>query len=117
MIAWLFGLALAVLCVHAAGRGSEQGTPATANTPPAPVQLTAEQDHQRIMDLLRIKAIRRGADGDPNSPNAANYDESKANIYASPPDPLVLKDGKKVTSAEMLEIGRASCRERVSFLV
>jgi hypothetical protein len=65
------------------------------------VQLTAEKDHQRIMDLLHIAAIRRGADGDPNSPNAANYDESKANVYASPPDPLVLKDGKKVTSAEI----------------
>jgi hypothetical protein len=65
------------------------------------VQLTAEQDHQRIMDLLRITAIRRGADGDPNSPNSANYDESKANVYASLPDPLLLKDGKKVTSAEI----------------
>ncbi|MFI5096912.1 MAG: acetylxylan esterase [Candidatus Acidiferrales bacterium] len=87
--------------MHAAARGGEQGTPATENTPPAPVQLTAEQDHQRLMDLLHITAIRRGADGDSNSPNAANYEESKANVYASPPDPLVLKDGKKVTSAEI----------------
>jgi len=97
----LLGLGLVALCVHAAGRGVEQGAQATADNPPAPVQLTAEQDHQRIMDLLHITAIRRGADGDPNSPNAANYDESKANVYASPPDPLVLKDGKKVTSAEI----------------
>ena len=101
IIPWLLGLALVTLCVHAAGRGGEQGAPATADTPPAPVQLTAEQDHQRIMDLLHITAIRRGADGDPNSPNATNYDESKANVYASLPDLLVLKDGKKVTSAEI----------------
>ncbi|MGA2299559.1 MAG: acetylxylan esterase [Candidatus Acidiferrum sp.] len=100
-IAWLLGLALVALCVHAAGRGGEQGAPAIADNPPAPVQLTAAQDHQRIMNLLHITAIRRGADGDPNSPNAANYDESKANVYASLPDPLVLKDGKKVTSADI----------------
>jgi hypothetical protein len=100
-VAWLLGFGLLVLCGHAAGRGGEQGAAATAGNPPAPVQLTAEQDHQRIMDLLHITAIRRGADGDPNSPNAANYDESKANIYANPPDPLVLKEGKKVTSAEI----------------
>ena len=100
-IAWLLGLALVALCVHAAVRGGEQGAPAIADNPPAPVQLTAAQDHQRIMNLLHITAIRRGADGDPNSPNAANYDESKANVYASLPDPLVLKDGKKVTSADI----------------
>ena len=100
-VAWLLGLGLVALCVRAAGRGGEPGAPATGDNPPAPVQLTAVQDHQRIMDLLHITAIRRGADGDPNSPNAANYDESKANVYASLPDPLVLKDGKKVASAEI----------------
>jgi len=100
-VAWLLGFGLLALCVHAGGRGGEQGAPASADNPPAPVQLTAEQDHQRLMDLLHITAIRRGADGDPNSPNAANYDESKANVYASLPDPLVLKDGKKVSSAEI----------------
>jgi len=97
----LLGFGFLLLCVHAAGSGGEQGTQAPADNPPAPVQLTAEQDHQRIMDLLHIAAIRRGADGDPNSPNAANYDESKANIYGSLPNPLVLKDGKQVTSTEI----------------
>jgi len=100
-VAWLLGLVLMALVVHAAGRGGEQGAPATAANSPAPVQLTAEQDHQRIMDLLHITAIRRGADGDPNSPNAVNYDDSKANVYGNLPDPLVLKDGKKVMSAEI----------------
>jgi hypothetical protein len=53
------------------------------------------------MDLLHISSLRRGADGDPKSPNAANYDESKANADAKLPDPLVLNDGKPVTTAKM----------------
>ena len=52
------------------------------------------------MDLLRITALRRGPDGDPKSPNAANIDESKVPPY-SLPDPLVLKGGQKVTTAAL----------------
>jgi hypothetical protein len=70
------------------------------NTSPQPSLLTAEQDHQRLMNLLHISSLRRGADGDPKSLNAANYDESKANTFAKPPDPLVLNNGKKVESAK-----------------
>jgi hypothetical protein len=29
------------------------------------------------LDLLHIRSLRRGPDGDPKSPNAANFDESK----------------------------------------
>ena len=55
-----------------------------------------------MMELLGIKELRRGADGsNPKAANAANYDESKANPYPDLPDPLVLKNGKKVTTAEM----------------
>jgi hypothetical protein len=68
---------------------------------PPPVHLTAEQDHRRIMGLLHMTSIRRGADGDPNSPNAANYDESKAGPFAPLPDPLLLDNGKKVTSPQV----------------
>ena len=67
---------------------------------PPPVVLTTQQDHQRMLELLHISSIRRGADGrNAEAPNAANYDESKANPYPTLPDPLVLKNGKKVTSA------------------
>jgi hypothetical protein len=38
---------------------------------------------------------------DPNAPNYANYDESKANPYPNLPDPLVLKNGQKVTTDRM----------------
>lgn len=80
---------------------------ATAAQPNEPVRLTAEQDHQRLMDLLHITSLRRGADGDPNSPNAANYDESKANPYPNLPDPLKLKNGKEVkTTKDWWELRR-----------
>jgi putative membrane-bound dehydrogenase-like protein len=68
--------------------------------PRPPVQLTAAEDHKRMMDLLKIKELRRGPDGNPRSANAANTDESKANPYPDLPDPLVLKNGRKVTTAE-----------------
>jgi len=62
--------------------------------------LTTDQDHQRIMDLLHITELRRGPDGDPKSPNAANFDESKVAPY-SLPDPLRMNNGDTVKSAEM----------------
>jgi len=69
---------------------------------PAPVQLTAQEDRQRLMDLLHITSLRNGANGsNPQAPNYANYDESKANPYPDLPDPLLLKNGKKVTTAKM----------------
>ena len=64
-------------------------------------RLSAE-DHKKMMDLLGIKSLRPGRNGmDPNAPNYANYDESKANPYPNLPDPLVLKNGQKVTTARM----------------
>jgi hypothetical protein len=69
--------------------------------PPPPVKLTYQEDHARMMELLKIKELRRGADGNRKSERAANIDESKANPYPDLPDPLVLKNGKKVTTAEM----------------
>jgi hypothetical protein len=66
-----------------------------------PAELTAEQDHQRVLDLLHISSLRAGPDADPTSRNAANFDESKANPYPSLPDPLVLQDGKRVATAKI----------------
>jgi peptidoglycan/xylan/chitin deacetylase (PgdA/CDA1 family) len=66
-----------------------------------PVHLTAEQDHQRIMALLGISSLRRGPDGDPKSPNAANFDESRVPSNLNLPDALVLKNGRKVTTEEL----------------
>jgi hypothetical protein len=75
---------------------------AAAKDSPPPVQLTAQEDQKRLMDLLHISSLRRGADGrNAQAPNAANYDESKANPYPNLPDPLVLKNGKKVKTAKV----------------
>ncbi len=74
----------------------------TAQTVAPPVQMTSEQDRQNMMDQLHISSLRPGADTkNPNSPNAVNYDESKANPYPKLPDPLILNNGKKVTTAKM----------------
>jgi len=53
-----------------------------------------------MIDLLHIKSIRPGADGDPKSPHAANYDESKAGPFSKLPDPLRLDNGKEVKTAK-----------------
>src|SRR5262245_37125376 len=75
--------------------------PQTPSTPP-PVVLTAEQDHKRLMQLLGITSLRPGANPRSSDPSAQpNYDEAKANPYPNLPDPLLLKNGKKVTSAKV----------------
>jgi hypothetical protein len=81
-----------------------QAQPAANLTPP--VQLTAAEDHQRMMDLLHITALRPAPIPTPNRPNTANYDESKANPYPNLPDPLTLNNGKKVTSAKIWQTQR-----------
>jgi len=69
---------------------------------PAPaVNWTQEQDQKNMLDQLGIKALRPGASGNESDPNHANYDESKANPWPDYPDPLTLKNGQKVTTAEM----------------
>jgi len=72
-------------------------------TPAQPaLQAATREDHQRMLGLLKITSLRPGRDGlNPNSPNAANYDEAKANPFPKLPDPLLLKNGKKVTTAAM----------------
>src|SRR5882757_6497752 len=62
-----------------------------------PVHLTSEQDHNRILELLHIASLRRGPDGDPTSPRAANFDESKVDPNLRLPEPLLLRNGKRVT--------------------
>ncbi len=86
----------AVWCVYALVAGAV----AVAAAVPPPVELTAEQDHRLMMEKLGVSQIRQGANGrDPDAPNAANYDESKANPYPGLPDPLTLANGKPVKSA------------------
>jgi hypothetical protein len=98
-----FTLAAALLVSSAALQLLGQTAP-VAQPALTPEQLAlraaAEKDHQRLMDLLGIKELRPGASHDPKSPNPTNFDESKANVYPNLPDPLLLKDGKRVTSPQ-----------------
>ncbi|MCW3115637.1 MAG: acetylxylan esterase [Segetibacter sp.] len=65
------------------------------------VQKSTQQDYQNMLDQLHITSTRPGPSGNPQAPNAANSDESKASPYTTLPDPLVLKNGKKVTAAKI----------------
>jgi hypothetical protein len=94
---------------NSAGAPGASGTPAP---PPNPTTLASQADRQKMMDLLHIETLRRGADGNnKQSPFYANYDESKANPYPILPDPLVMKNGKKVTTAAMWPARRAEIVE------
>jgi hypothetical protein len=73
----------------------------TAKKPLAPpVTFTADQAHAYAMKQLGIEALRPGPSGDPNAPDHANYDESKANPYPNVPDALTLNNGQKVTTPQ-----------------
>jgi hypothetical protein len=98
---WTFLPTLLALSLQLVNSGAEPTQSQGTDSPAGPLGLTAEQDQRRIMDLLHITSLRRGADGDPKSPNAANYDESKATPYTKLPDPLALKNGKTVETAKV----------------
>ncbi len=99
----LFRISLVVLTLAASiGRGQNATNPPARGNGGFRNNVTAEKDHQNMMDQLGIKTIRPGRNGsNTNSPNYANYDEAKANPFPNLPDPLVLKNGDKVTTTEM----------------
>ncbi|PYR88317.1 MAG: acetylxylan esterase [Acidobacteria bacterium] len=75
--------------------------PAMGGPPPNPNAAATAADHKNMMEQLGIKVLRPGPSGNESAPNHANYDESLANPYPNLPDPLTLKNGNKVTNAEM----------------
>lgn len=93
-----FALALSACFILAAAGALRAAQPATA--PSQTVNWTAAQDHQDMMEQLGIRALRPGPSGNENAPNHANYDESKANPFPDLPDPLIARDGMKVTTPE-----------------
>ena len=66
-----------------------------------------QADHQLMMRLLGIESLRPGPSGNPQAPNAANTDESKAKTYEAIPDPLILENGKIVKNLADWENRRA----------
>ncbi|MBO0857026.1 MAG: acetylxylan esterase [Chloracidobacterium sp.] len=97
----LIVVATALLALAGAALLAQQ--PQRRLTPEQQAQQEAtRRDHQRMLEALKITSLRPGANpNNPQAPNAVNYDESKANPYPNLPDPLILKNGKKVTSAKM----------------
>lgn len=64
------------------------------------INKATQQDYKQMLAQLNITSTRPGPSGNPQAPNAANIDESKASPYTSIPDPLLLKNGKKITDAK-----------------
>ena len=101
------GLALIVvpvgsLAFQAAQQPAAQAAPGGRGTPtPAQLAITkaSEMDRQNMLDQLHITSLRPPVNA--RELGSANYDESKANPYPNLPDPLVMKNGKKVTTAKM----------------
>lgn len=67
----------------------------------AELRRETQTDYQHMLHELGIVSIRQGANGrDPAAPNAANYDEDKANPYPVYPDLLTCKNGTLVTTSD-----------------
>ena len=75
------------------------------------------EDHQNMMQQLGITKLRPGPSGQDNAPNAANYDEALANPFPRLPEVLTLKDGRKVTSADMWRTQRRPEKRNHALLV
>lgn len=64
------------------------------------INKVTQQDYQTMLRQLGISSTRPGPSGNPQAPNAANADETKATQYASLPDPLTLQNGQPVKDAK-----------------
>jgi hypothetical protein len=94
-------------------QASTPSAPAARPAPPSPFRLSPEErarrdeltreDHADMMRQLGITKLRPGPNGRAaaGEPSAANYDPARANPHPDWPDVLTLKDGRKVTTAEM----------------
>ncbi len=92
------GLTIAISVANMNGQtAAAPGSGATLE----PVNWTTQQDYQNMKEQLGIKGLRPGPSGRPGATNEANYDPAKANPYPDLPDPLTLKNGQKVTTADM----------------
>jgi hypothetical protein len=92
----LLGLLLAAAVSAQAAESADASSPRPGST-----NWTAAHDHRNMMVQLGITKLRAGPSGRRGATNEANYDESKANPFPNLPELLTLKNGQKVTSAEM----------------
>jgi pectin methylesterase-like acyl-CoA thioesterase len=96
-------------------KGGDNWNPiaAAAALPNPPVQMSGAEDHQRLMGLLHLTALRPPVSHDPKSANPTNFDEAKANPWPNLPDPLTMADGRKVTTAKQWFTQRRPELERI----
>ncbi len=92
---------IASALISAATLVAQQAPPAAPAPAPEQKAWTNADDHQNMMAQLGITTLRPGPSGNPQAPNHANEDESAANPFPNLPDPLTLKDGRRVTTADM----------------
>src|SRR5882672_2961749 len=109
----VFALSALSLLPAALSRAQAPSPSASPAAPANPFLLSPEErarldqlgreDHADMLTQLGITKLRPGANGRAvaGEPGAANYDPDKANPFPDWPDVLTLKDGRKVTSAEM----------------
>jgi hypothetical protein len=81
--------------------GALSAQPTDAGKTPPPLTWTAQQDHKNMMEQLGITRLRPGPSGQPGATNSANTDPAKANPFPDLPELLTLKNGQKVTTAEV----------------
>jgi hypothetical protein len=107
---YLIGCSVGFAAVAWAFQAAPQpvGTPPPARVAPQPspeqlaIQKASEQDRQKMLDLLHITSLRAPVDARAKTgPHIANYDQSTADPYPKLPPVLVLKNGRKVTTAKM----------------
>jgi len=101
-MACCFAAGLIVAVFIASVHGQTTGAPAPSSGAAAePLNWTTQQDHQNMKDQLGITRLRPGRNSRADATNAANYDPAKANPFPDLPDPLTLKNGQKVTTADV----------------
>src|SRR6266581_84347 len=96
----LLPLSLSIVPAGKAQQPATQPPASGGRAQPTPEMLERQklsiEDRQKMLDLLHIATLRPPVEARSlDVPHPANYDESKANPYPKPPDPLVLKNGKK----------------------
>jgi hypothetical protein len=97
----LLAIALCFAPLHAPMIGAQDNPPAgEADSPPKIVTFTTQEDHRQMQEQLGITKLRPGPSGNESAPNAANYDEAKANPFPDLPPLLVCQDGTVVSTPE-----------------
>src|SRR3954470_1640717 len=106
VLPWTLSLAVLTLASAPFLRAARQDAASSA-AGQAVVLMTSQQDHDRQMKILKISGFPPG----PDAYQAAKYDETTANPYPALPDPLVMNDGTKVTTAAQWVKRRAEIKE------